>query len=80
MDEHKTIFLSSGNDALATGGSGDLLSGIISSFCAQGLELGVAATSASILMGQTAERLSVRQQSFSLTPSDIIAHLGDKDA
>lgn len=80
IDGHQTVFLSSGNDALATGGSGDLLSGIISSFAAQGLELSVAATSASLLMGQTAERLSVRQQSFSLTPSDIIAHLGDKDA
>ena len=80
MDEYQTIFLTSGNDALATGGSGDMLSGIISSFAAQGLELDEAATSASLLMGQTAERLSQKQQSFSLTPSDIIAHLGDKDA
>ncbi|MDD3562360.1 MAG: NAD(P)H-hydrate dehydratase [Candidatus Cloacimonadaceae bacterium] len=80
MDSHKTIFLTSGNDALATGGSGDMLSGIISSFAAQGLELSAAATSASLLMGQTAERLSQTQQSYSLTPSDIIAHLGDKDA
>ena len=80
MDEYQTIFLASGNDALATGGSGDLLSGIISAFAAQGLELDEAATSASLLMGQTAERLSQKQQSFSLTPTDIIAHLGDIDA
>lgn len=80
MDENKTVFLTAGNDALATGGSGDLLSGLISSFAAQGLELDLAATSASLFMGQTAERLSKKQQSFSLTPTDIIAHLGDKDA
>ncbi|MCB5286572.1 MAG: NAD(P)H-hydrate dehydratase [Candidatus Cloacimonetes bacterium] len=80
LDNDNTAFLSSGNDALATGGSGDLLAGIISSFAAQGLGLDDAATAASLLMGQTAERLSKKQQSFSLTPSDIIAHLGDKDA
>jgi NAD(P)H-hydrate epimerase len=80
MDEAQTALLTSGNDALATGGSGDLLCGIISSFAAQGLTLDIAATSASLLMGQTAERLSKKQLSFSLTPSDIIAHLGDKDA
>ena len=80
MDGDKTVFLTAGNDALATGGSGDLLSGLISSFAAQGLTLDLAAISASLFMGQTAERLSQNQQSFSLTPSDIIAHLGDKDA
>lgn len=71
--------LASGNDALATGGSGDVLSGIIASFAAQQLSIAQACCSASLLMGSTAEHLSRAKHSFSVCPSDIIEHLGDKD-
>jgi NAD(P)H-hydrate epimerase len=73
-------FIRAGNDALATGGSGDLLAGIIASFAAQGLPLWQAACSATLLMGKTAERLSLNRHSYSILPSDIIEHLGDTNA
>lgn len=71
------FFIHSGNDALATGGSGDVLSGIIASFIAQKSEPCKAAPSASFLMGKTAEYLCKTRRSFSITPTDIIEHLGD---
>lgn len=72
-------FLAAGNDALATGGSGDVLSGIIGSFIAQGMAPFAAAVNASLLLGRTAERLCSTHKSFSICPSQIIEHLGDKD-
>jgi len=78
-DQDRILVLVSGNDALATGGSGDVLSGIIASFAAQGLESHIAASSASLLMGKTAEMLCQGRHSYSVRPSDIIEHLGDKD-
>ncbi len=87
LKDHRSIYadkdwilvLVSGNDALATGGSGDVLSGIIASLAAQGLEPHIAASSASLLMGKTAQRLCRSRHSYSVRPSDIIEHLGDKD-
>lgn len=78
-DPESTRLLVSGNDALATGGSGDVLTGIIASFAAQKMDLPDAACAASLLMGRTAERLSISRHSFSVTPCDIIEHLGDRD-
>jgi len=71
------FFIRAGNDALATGGSGDLLAGIIASFLAQKLHPDFAAPSAALLLGKTAELLSSKKHSFSILPSDIIDHLGD---
>lgn len=65
----------SGNDGLATGGSGDVLSGIIASFLAQGLEIPDAAINASWLLGHTAELLSETRGTPSILPSDIIDNL-----
>ncbi|MCK9556529.1 MAG: NAD(P)H-hydrate dehydratase [Candidatus Cloacimonetes bacterium] len=79
-DGDKTLVIRAGNDALATGGSGDLLAGIIASFAAQNLPLYQAVCSAALLMGSTAERLCRKQHSYSVLPGDIIEHLGDKDA
>jgi ADP-dependent NAD(P)H-hydrate dehydratase / NAD(P)H-hydrate epimerase len=76
-DASRTYILTAGNDALATGGSGDMLCGIISSFAAQGMDLSLAAGSAALLMGQTAERLAAERHTFTIIPSDIIEHIGD---
>ncbi len=65
----------SGNDGLATGGSGDVLSGIIVSFLGQGLQMKDAAISASYLMGKTAEHLEKYRLTPSIIPTDIIEHL-----
>ena len=69
------LFNTSGNDGLATGGSGDVLAGIIGSFLAQGLNIPFAAISASYLMGITAEKLNETRQTASILPSDIIDNL-----
>ncbi len=79
-DGDKTLMICAGNDALATGGSGDLLVGIIASFIAQKLPLYQAVCSAALLMGNTAERLCESRHSYTILPSDIIEHLGDTDA
>jgi len=74
-DGFNTYLNTSGNDGLATGGSGDVLAGIIGSFTAQGMELGKAAINASYLMGKTAEFLATKRATPSIIPSDIIDNL-----
>ena len=64
-----------GNDALAKGGSGDILAGVCSGFMAQGMPAKDAILSASYLIGQKAELLSKKQKSFSILPSDILNNL-----
>ncbi|GAB1366673.1 bifunctional ADP-dependent NAD(P)H-hydrate dehydratase/NAD(P)H-hydrate epimerase [Candidatus Cloacimonadaceae bacterium] len=78
-DGERLLINTSGNDGLATGGSGDVLSGIIASFAAQGMELGLAAINASYLMGKTAEFLARKRYPPSILPSDIIENLFMKD-
>lgn len=62
-----------GNTALAKGGSGDMLAGLIGSFIAQGMSCGNACLLASCLMGSTAERLAQLQSERSILASDIIS-------
>ncbi|MBW6513163.1 MAG: NAD(P)H-hydrate dehydratase [Candidatus Syntrophosphaera sp.] len=69
----------SGNDGLATGGSGDVLAGIIASFLAQGLEIPDAAINASYLLGHTAELLAEETDTASILPTDIIDNLFVKE-
>ncbi len=65
----------SGNDGLATGGSGDVLAGIVASFLAQGLEIPDASINASFLLGKTAELLAEERDTASILPTDIIDNL-----
>lgn len=69
------VFDISGNDGLATGGSGDVLAGMIVSFLGQKLNLCQAAVSASFLLGETAEKLAEFRNTASIIPSDIIENL-----
>ncbi|MDE6150228.1 MAG: NAD(P)H-hydrate dehydratase [Ruminococcus sp.] len=62
-----------GNTALAKGGSGDLLAGLIGSFMAQGVCSKNACLLASCLMGSTAERLAESQSERGIIASDIIS-------
>jgi len=76
FSDGKRMFINtSGNDGLATGGSGDVLAGIIGSFCGQKMELGEAAINASYIMGKTAEELAQKRYFPSILPSDIIDNL-----
>ena len=77
-DPNRVIFNISGNDGLATGGSGDVLGGIIASFLAQGMPIYAAAINASFLMGYTAERLAQNWHTAAITPMAIIDHLFEK--
>ncbi len=74
-DENNTYISCSGNDGLATGGSGDVLGGIICSFMAQGMPIDKAAINASYLMGKTAEQLERTRVTPSITPTDIIDNI-----
>lgn len=65
----------SGNDGLATGGSGDVLSGIIISFLGQHLSPVQAAVSASYLLGTTAQTCTLYKKTPAITPSDIIDNI-----
>ncbi len=74
-DKTGFVFDITGNDGLSTGGSGDVLAGIITSFVGQKLSLKDAAVSASYLMGETAEKLAEIRKPASIIPSDIIENI-----
>ncbi len=74
-DGELTLINTSGNDGLATGGSGDVLAGIIVSFLGQGLDIPNAAINAAYLLGKTAEELAKQRGTASIIPTDIINHL-----
>ncbi|MCK4957184.1 MAG: NAD(P)H-hydrate dehydratase, partial [Candidatus Cloacimonetes bacterium] len=71
-DSQNLIFDTSGNDGLATGGSGDVLAGIFISFLGQKLPIYQAASAASFLLGKTAEKLADKRKAASIIPTDII--------
>jgi len=65
-----------GGPALATGGSGDVLTGIIASLLAQGLEPGPAASAGAYLHGLSGEILAAEGSFRSVLPSEVAAGLG----
>ncbi|MBE7084975.1 MAG: NAD(P)H-hydrate dehydratase [Clostridiales bacterium] len=66
----------SGCAGQAKGGSGDALSGVIASLCAQGLSATESAVAGAYLVGKSAEIASKEQGEYSLTASDCITCLG----
>lgn len=71
------FFNSSGNPGLAKGGSGDTLTGIITSLCAQGLTTLEAAISGVYLHGLAADLAVKNIHEYSLLPTDVIHHISD---
>lgn len=65
----------SGNDGLASGGSGDVLTGLIGALLAQGLEPFSAATLAAWLHGRAAELQAVGQGTAGMAASDLLCQL-----
>ena len=61
-----------GNDGLATGGSGDVLTGLIAGFAAGGTSLADAALVATYVHGLAAEVYARDRAPRSLTPSDVL--------
>ncbi|GAB6190142.1 NAD(P)H-hydrate dehydratase [Marinitoga arctica] len=71
----RTYFNITGNSALAKGGSGDLLTGIIAGLIAQGLNVMDASIVASYLSGRTAEIISSEMSEYFTTPLDIAKNI-----
>ena len=65
----------SGNAGMASGGMGDVLTGLIGSLLAQGLEAGQAATLAVFLHGYAADRLAELYGDAGLLAGDLITEL-----
>ncbi|MFZ9160781.1 MAG: ADP-dependent NAD(P)H-hydrate dehydratase, partial [Aquirufa sp.] len=65
-----------GNDGMATAGSGDVLTGITAALCAQGYENADAACLAVYVHGLAADIAIETQSKSSLVASDIITNLG----
>ena len=72
----KVWFNSTGNPGMATGGSGDVLTGIITSFLAQGYETEQAAIAGVYLHGLAGDIAASYHSQHSLIASDITEHLG----
>ena len=66
----------SGNPGMASGGMGDVLSGIIGSFLAQGVPADAAARLGTELHAVAADRAAQRVGRIALLPMDVIAELG----
>jgi NAD(P)H-hydrate epimerase len=66
---------STGNDGLASGGSGDVLTGLIGGLLAQDLDAFTAATLAAWLHGRAAELVAVSQGTAGMAASDLLTQL-----
>lgn len=68
-------FNTTGNPGLATGGSGDVLAGILVSLLAQGMPAGTAAQAAVWLHGAAADKCRRKYGERFMLPSDVIGEL-----
>jgi hydroxyethylthiazole kinase-like uncharacterized protein yjeF len=75
--EGTLYFNTTGNNGMATAGSGDVLTGIITSLLAQGYEPGVAAVLGAWLHGYAGDRAGEKKSKTSLIASDIIDGIAD---
>jgi len=67
------ITVAAGNPGLATGGSGDTLSGLIGTFLASGMDPAPAAALGAHVMGRAADLAAARLSARSMRPMDVIA-------
>ncbi len=71
------VSVAAGNPGLATGGSGDLLSGLIGTFVAQGLDASAAGAVGAQALGHAADIAARRHTARAMRPMDVIAALPD---
>lgn len=75
-DPNGRIFINtSGNPGMATGGSGDVLSGIIAALLAQGLPPAIAAACGVWLHGAAGDEAAASKSRLSMLPTDICEYL-----
>lgn len=72
-----TLAVAAGNPGLATGGSGDVLSGLISTALAQGIPGETAAALGAQILGRAADLAARRLSARALRPMDVVAALPD---
>jgi NAD(P)H-hydrate repair Nnr-like enzyme with NAD(P)H-hydrate dehydratase domain len=72
-----SLTIASGNPGLATGGSGDVLSGLIGAALARDIEPEVAAALGAQALGRGADIAARRVSARGLRPMDVIAALAD---
>ena len=65
-----------GNDGMATGGSGDVLAGLIAGLCAQGAEPAAAATAGVYLHGLAGDLAAAEVGRPALLAGDLLAYVG----
>jgi hydroxyethylthiazole kinase-like uncharacterized protein yjeF len=75
--EGSLLTVAAGNPGLATGGSGDVLAGLIATGLAQGLDPAAAAGLGSQALGRAADIGARRQTARSLRPMDVVSALPD---
>ncbi len=71
----ESALCSEGNPGMATGGMGDVLTGVIASLIAQGWELGTAARLGVAVHAAAADRAAARDGERGLLASDLFSHL-----
>jgi NAD(P)H-hydrate epimerase len=71
------LTVAAGNPGLATGGSGDVLSGLIGAFLAAGLEPMHAAALGAQALGRAADLAARRTSARAMRPMDVVAALPD---
>ena len=74
--DEKVYINSTGSPALATPGSGDVLTGLIAGFAAQGYEMELCAAMGAFIHGAAGDRAEKVLGSYSVTASDIIDNIG----
>jgi NAD(P)H-hydrate epimerase len=72
-----TFTVAAGNPGLATGGSGDVLSGLVGTALAHGLAADIAAAFGAQALGRAADLAARRVSARSLRPMDVVAALPD---
>lgn len=70
------LFNTTGHPGMATGGMGDLLSGLLAALLGQGMPAHRAAGFGAWLCGRAAERAALSMAAESVLPSDAAAHFG----
>lgn len=76
MPDGSSRINTTGNSGLATGGSGDVLAGVIASLCAQGYPVDIASCIAVYIHGLAADRLIDKYGKHGLLPRDLPEEIG----
>jgi NAD(P)H-hydrate epimerase len=75
--QRQLLTIVAGNPGLATGGSGDVLSGVVATNLASGLDPDIAAALGAQMLGRAADLAARRHTARSLRPMDVVQALPD---